>query len=582
VTRTYVPNIGPQNAKIACIGEGPGEKEERFKIPFHPEAPAGEMLTNVLQRNGLFRDEVWLGNLTHYRPHITNKFILAKPEDVESGVADLAQSLAKIRPNVIAAMGAWPLWYLTRKCGYERGKPKPGVGIENYRGSILPCTLPGCEGLKVIATYHPSYVARNRTKYPIFDIDIRRVKEDSLFPELNIPKRHMVIDPRGEQLKHWVDKIIKNGIAAADIEAIKYTTHILCCGFALSPLETVCIVQHEHSYEWQWAIDKILSSGIRLIWHNGPYDQIILEANEFKIKNYFWDTMVAQHVMQPEMPKTLAYITSVNTREPYYKDEVKSDEDTKSWTQKWWSIPENRKKVWEYNCKDDGCTFENFLIQEEELSNGPKGWTSTFQFKMSEIPVGVRISQAGMLRDGKKHRELKGALLYIWADFQSALNNLVGRSVNTNSSKQMCELLYDELGLKVKRKRDKNGKWVRTADENALVSLVGECKEQYDNRIQKAVKERWLKALVICKLTMKIRGVRKVLSSYVDVEISDDGRARGFVKITGAETGRWSMSKYYDNTGIPMQTVPRDPIELEDESVLENIDALLELEGALK
>ncbi len=173
MTRIFVPNIGPQSAKIAVVGEGPGEKEEKHRIPFHPEAPAGEMLTNVLQRHGLFRDEVWIGNLTHFRPHISNKFILAKPEDVESGIADLAQSLAKIRPNVIAAMGAWPLWYLTRKCGYERGKPKPGVGIENYRGSILPCTLPGCEGLKVIATYHPSYVARNRTKYPIFDIDIR-------------------------------------------------------------------------------------------------------------------------------------------------------------------------------------------------------------------------------------------------------------------------------------------------------------------------------------------------------------------------------------------------------------------------
>ncbi|KKL13538.1 hypothetical protein LCGC14_2524720, partial [marine sediment metagenome] len=47
MTRTYVPNIGPLNAKIACIGEGPGEKEERYKIPFHPDAPAGEMLTNV-------------------------------------------------------------------------------------------------------------------------------------------------------------------------------------------------------------------------------------------------------------------------------------------------------------------------------------------------------------------------------------------------------------------------------------------------------------------------------------------------------------------------------------------------------
>ena len=54
------------------------------------------------------------------------------------------------------------------------------------------------------------------------------------------------------------------------------------------------------------------------------------------------------------------------------------------------------------------------------------------------------------------------------------------------------------------------------------------------------------------------------------------------MKITGAETGRWSMSKYIDNTGIAMQTVPRDPVELEDEGVLDNIDALLELEGALK
>ena len=110
MNRIFVPNIGPQSAKIAVVGEGPGEKEERYKIPFHPDAPAGEMLTNVLQRNGLFRDEVWMGNLTHYRPHITNKFILARPEDVESGVADLAASLSKIRPNVIAAMGAWPMF----------------------------------------------------------------------------------------------------------------------------------------------------------------------------------------------------------------------------------------------------------------------------------------------------------------------------------------------------------------------------------------------------------------------------------------------------------------------------------------
>jgi len=582
MTRVYVPNIGPPNAQIACVGEGPGEYEERWKIPFYPEAPSGEILTNILQRNGLARSDVWLGNLTHHRPHVTNKFVLAKKEDVESGVADLAKSLARIRPNVIAAMGAWPLYYLTGKCGYERGKPKPGTGIENYRGSILPCILPSCEDLKVIATYHPSYVARNRTKYPIFDIDMRRVKSDSKFPELNLPKRTMIIDPRGENLKHWVDKIIKSDVVAADIEAIKYTTHILCYGFAISPEETICIVHHPHSYEWEWAISTILSSGVPLVYHNGPYDQIVSEANGFKIKNYFRDTMVAQHVMQPEMPRSLAYITSVETREPFYKDETKGDEDSKAWTRKWWDVAGNREKVWRYNCKDTGCTFECDTAQEREMISGPTGWYPTFLFEMAEIPVGVRISQAGMLRDENRHKELKGALLYIWADFQSALNNVVGRKVNTNSSKQMCILLFDELKLKTKRKRDKNGKWVRTADEDALVALVGECKAKFDGVVREETKTKWLKALVICKLTMKIRGVRKVLSSYVDVEISDDGRARGFVKITGAETGRWSISKFYDNTGMPMQTIPRDPVELEDESVLDNIEGLLELEGALK
>jgi len=578
---TYVPNVGPLNAKIMVVGEAPGENEERDGIPFHPEAQAGGLLMEVMQRHALFREDVRLSNLNHYRP-VGNRFVsILGTDQLKNGIEELRKEILQIKPTVIVAAGAWPLWFLTGKCGRDHGKPKPGSGIENYRGSILSCSLLGCEDIKVIPTYHPSFVARNRTKYPTFDVDWQRIHGDASFRELRLPEREFIIDPRGTQLTDLTEEIISNGIASADIESIKYSNHILCYGFATSPDKCICIVNHgKHDFEFKQAVARILSSGIKLIYHNGTFDQIVSENNGFQIKNFFWDTMVAQHSLWPELPRSLAYITSVETREPYYKDEGKAEEDQKGWADKM-----NREKLYRYNCKDVGCTFEAYLAQQRDIADGPAGWRSTFEFEMSEIPVAVSISQTGMNRDAARVKELKAILLYQWADEQGVLNALVGHPLNVNSNKQMTNTLFDELGLQEKRKRDKYGKWVRTCEEDALVSLIGECKNNYDKRKRADVKERWLKLLLICKTTLKIRGIRKVLSSYVSVPVSDDGRCRGFVKVTGTETGRWSMAKYTDNTGMAMQTIARDPVEVEDDFFLydpEKLELVLQLEAALK
>lgn len=577
----YVPNVGPENAKIMVVGEAPGENEERDGIPFHPEAQAGSILMEVMQRQGIFREDIRLANLHHYRP-VGNRFVsVLGSDELRSGLAELQQEIWKNKPTVIVAAGAWPLYYLTGKCGRDRGKPKPGSGIENYRGSILKCTLEGCDNIKVIPTYHPSFVARNRTKYPTFDVDWQRIRSDAEFRELRLPEREFIIDPLGSELDGWVERIINNGIASADIESIKYSNHILCYGFAIDPTTCICIVNHgSHDFGFKQAVARILSSGVKLIYHNGTFDQIVSENNGFKIKNYFWDTMVGQHSMYPELPRSLAYITSVETREPYYKDEGKAEEDQKGWADKM-----NRQRLYEYNCKDVGCTFEGYLAQQRDIANGPAGWRSTFEFEMSEIPVAVSISQTGMNRDKERVKELTAILLYQWAELQSTLNELVGHPLNVGSNKQMTNTLFDELGLPEKRKRDKYGKWVRTCEEDALVSLIGHCKDTYDKRKRADVKERWLKLLLICKTVLKIRGLRKVLSSYVSVTISDDGRCRGFVKVTGTETGRWSMAKYTDNTGMAMQTIARDPVEVESDFFLhdpEKLALVLELEAALK
>ena len=57
---------------------------------------------------------------------------------------------------------------------------------------------------------------------------------------------------------------------------------------------------------------------------------------------------------------------------------------------------------------------------------------------------------------------------------------------------------------------------------------------------------------------LKIRGLRKRLSSYIDIAIDDDGRMRTTLSVGGTETGRFTSSKTLWNTGCNLQTIPRE------------------------
>lgn len=58
----YVPGIGPLNAQVAFIGQGPGEREVCSGVPFHPDAPSGRVLTSWIESAGFPRETVWLDN----------------------------------------------------------------------------------------------------------------------------------------------------------------------------------------------------------------------------------------------------------------------------------------------------------------------------------------------------------------------------------------------------------------------------------------------------------------------------------------------------------------------------------------
>jgi hypothetical protein len=71
------------------------------------------------------------------------------------------------------------------------------------------------------------------------------------------------------------------------------------------------------------------------------------------------DTMLRHHVLWPELPHKLQFLTRQYTREPYYKDEGKR-----------WSL-KNMTSLRKYNCKDVCTTIEVWEEQEKEFDKRP-------------------------------------------------------------------------------------------------------------------------------------------------------------------------------------------------------------------
>jgi hypothetical protein len=85
------------------------------------------------------------------------------------------------------------------------------------------------------------------------------------------------------------------------------------------------------------------------------WEMLGFRIDKFKIQ----DTLIRQHILFPELPKDLAFMTRQYTREPYYKDEGHG-----------WNMKDMRR-LRRYNALDTTVTFEVFLAQEKEFDERP-------------------------------------------------------------------------------------------------------------------------------------------------------------------------------------------------------------------
>lgn len=553
----YVNYTGPDDAEILIIGESPGGEEVKYGQPFVGQS--GELLRQVLHSTGFdcaSADEckqygpevnnkykIRFANLVNHQPN-GNRFDSLTEGEVQHGIRELNEYISRRKSGIklCITLGSQPLQYIAEK-----------YGIDRWRGSVITV-----DGLTILPTYHPAYILRSRSDYPVFAFDIGKAYK--IYREgYKLPKFNFTIDPAGYEVEEILHEIKSAGVCAVDIETVKYTNRIICCGFATSKERAVCLVNRSADGlepEFRRFLSTVLEDeGIKKIFHNGLFDVEILNNNQIPTKNFLFDTMIAQHVLQPELPKGLDFITSIYTDIPYYKDRGRMalPENEKGWGK---LKDEEKLTVYEYNCLDCVSTFWCYKEMEKEICEDDC-FRLIFPQEMEMHAVAFELTRNGMLVDIERRDKIKDIAEKRFIEDQRMLDAIVGSSVNVGSPQQKKKLLYETWKLPEKTNKDQK----TSTDEDAIVSLISYTKDYLSGLRTEEKRLEWKKKLAGLMIILKLQGYRKLLGSYINIDIHPDGRVRSSYKITGAETGRWSCSKYFDNTGVNAQTMPREIIE---------------------
>ncbi|MBX6390120.1 MAG: UdgX family uracil-DNA binding protein [Frankia sp.] len=149
-TRT-VFGEGPPDARMALVGEQPGDIEDRRGRPF--VGPAGKLLDRALHEAGLDRDQLYLTNAVkhfRYRRGAGPRRIHQTPDaaHVRACRPWLAAELNLIRPAIVVILGATA----------GQAIIGPSFRVTRMRGQLLPG--PPGSGAQLLATLHPSAVLR--------------------------------------------------------------------------------------------------------------------------------------------------------------------------------------------------------------------------------------------------------------------------------------------------------------------------------------------------------------------------------------------------------------------------------------
>jgi uracil-DNA glycosylase len=548
-----IPSSGPFPSKLLVVGEAPSADDIWKQKPF--SGRSGDELARMLHESAILQSEARLtyvirqkapSDFTLWLETTKSKAALKglphfwqgkwfSPQ-VQEGRDALVREIRETKPEVVLALGETALWALTGE-----------VGITSWRGSLCdlhPDLVAACECKPtVIATHSPASIMRMWDWRAIAVRDLKRVADYLSHPELyQYPSYSFAIQPTLpgviQTLRSLLGDCQRGKVVklSCDIETI--ARNIACIGIAWSPLEALCIPLMDRGAEPYWNFDEevaiyallkelLTHPNCWIIGQNFNYDAQHFAKSLGYYPNLRFDTMLAQHVLFPGLPKSLDFISSMYAHyHRYWKDELDD----------YHKMPDDLKTFWTYNCKDAVITFE--CAESLESTIIASGMQEQFAFQMRMAKHVFNTMLRGVRIDQKSRGTVAGELMEAIAARDQLIHTITGEPLNTGSPKQMKEFFYDSLSIPpILHKKSKKP----TLDDDALESI--------------AHKNPILKPLI--SLIQEKRSLGVFLSTFCMMPLDSDGRMRTSYNVAGTETFRFNSAANAFGSGGNLQNIPK-------------------------
>lgn len=154
--KNAVPGVGPADAEILFIGEGPGFHENEQGLPF--VGAAGKFLDELLQSVGLDRKRVFITNVVKCRPPGNRD---PQPDELSACDGYLERQIQAINPKVIVTLGR-----------YSMQKFLPNAKISLSHGQAVRV-----KGRLVVPFYHPAAALHQPSLRATVEADFARLPE---------------------------------------------------------------------------------------------------------------------------------------------------------------------------------------------------------------------------------------------------------------------------------------------------------------------------------------------------------------------------------------------------------------------
>ncbi|HPT08168.1 MAG TPA: DNA polymerase I [bacterium] len=241
---------------------------------------------------------------------------------------------------------------------------------------------------------------------------------------------------------------------------------------------------------WLLELKKIIEKkDLTIIGHNIKYDLQVLKNYNININGKIFDTMIASYLLNPEnrQHNLDALSFSELNWEKISSDDLFINKDKKNFAEV------DVEKLSIYSCEDADCTFKLKEILEKKLIKNKL--LKLFQdIEIPLIPILANMERNGILLDVVFLKKLGQKLKTDIKKLKIKIYDLAGKEFNINSTKQLKEILYEQLDINpVGIKKTKTG-WSTASDELEKIKHLHP----------------------IIELLQNYRELSKLLSTYID------------------------------------------------------------------